>query len=48
MSYLVSFINTGKTAFYGFSVRIHERMLVVKDGENTIGHMNRKKWRIKR
>ena len=41
MSFPVSFINTGKTAFYGFSVQIHERMLVVKDGENTIGHMKR-------
>ena len=41
MSFPVSFINTRKTAFYGFSVQIHERMLVVKDGENTIGHMKR-------
>lgn len=41
MSFPVSFINTVKTAFYGFSVQIHERMLVVKDGENTIGHMKR-------
>jgi len=31
MSFPVSFINTRKTAFYGFSVQIHERMLVVKD-----------------
>ena len=27
-----TFINTGKTAFYGFSMRVHERMLIVKDG----------------
>ena len=32
MSFPVSFINTGKTAFYGFSMRVHERMLIVKDG----------------
>lgn len=41
MSFPVSFINTGKTAFYGFSMRVHERMLIVKRRKSTIAYMKR-------